>query len=107
MPNRKGRTQNSKRFVKNVKAIVQEELKDEIEEKHAITEYADVLCQRAIPSGAVTNGAGNFFKILPEIDHLHKELESPTALHLRPNSQTNQMFHLILHLLFGLLCLIC
>ena len=68
MPNRKGRTQNSKRFVKNVKAIVQEELKDEIEEKHAITEYADVLCQRAIPSGAVTNGAGNFFKILPEID---------------------------------------
>ncbi len=59
---------NSKRFEKNVKAIVQKELSEELEEKHAITEYADVLCQRAIPSGAVVNGAGNFFKILPEID---------------------------------------
>jgi len=58
----------SKRFEKNVKAIVQQELSDEIEEKHAITEYADVFCKRAIPSGLVLNGQGNFFKILPEID---------------------------------------
>lgn len=58
----------NKRFEKNVKAIVQKELMEEIEEKHAITEYADVFCKRAIPSGVVFNGQGNFFKILPEID---------------------------------------
>lgn len=58
----------TKRFEKNVKAIVQKELKEELEEKHAITEYADILCNKAIPSGVVTNGGGNFFKILPEID---------------------------------------
>lgn len=67
MPRPKG-SKNSKRFERNVKEIVQKELKEELEEKHAITEYADVLCKRAIPSGVVTNGGGNFFKILPEID---------------------------------------
>ena len=67
MPRQKA-AQPSKRFEKNVKAIVQKELSEEIEEKHAITEYADVLCKRSIPFGAVTNGGGNFFKILPEID---------------------------------------
>ena len=60
-------TKASKRFEKNVKEIVRMELADEIEEKFAITEYADVLIKREIPSGAVSNGAGNFFKILPEI----------------------------------------
>lgn len=68
MPRSKASPRRNKRFEKSVKAIVQDELKEELEEKFAITEYADVLCQRSIPSGNVTNGAGNFFKILPEID---------------------------------------
>lgn len=58
----------SQQLDKKVKSIVREQLKEEMEEKHAITEYADVFINRAIPFGAVTNGAGNFFKILPEID---------------------------------------
>lgn len=61
------KTQANKRFQQSVKEIVRMELQDEIEEKFAITEYADVLINRAIPSGNVSNGAGNFFKILPEI----------------------------------------
>ncbi len=65
MPPKKG---NSKRFVKSVKEIVQNELKEEIEEKHAITEYESIFMKSAIPAGVVFNGQGNFFKILPEID---------------------------------------
>lgn len=61
------KTQGSKRFQQSVKEIVRMELEDEIEEKYAITEYADKLINRTIPSGVVTNGGGNFFKILPEI----------------------------------------
>ncbi len=64
--------QNSKRFEKNVKAIVLKELEQEIEEKHAITDYNNVAINSAIPSGTVNNGdviggGGNFYKILPEI----------------------------------------
>ena len=65
MPKGKGGRKN---FDKKVKDIVKQELSNEIEEKHAITEYADVFINRNIPSGVVVNGAGNFFKILPEID---------------------------------------
>jgi hypothetical protein len=64
---------NSKRFEKNVKEIVRMELNDEIEEKHAITEYESIFLKRQIPAGVVLNGQGNFFKILPEID------QSPTG----------------------------
>jgi hypothetical protein len=63
---RNPRPKNSKRFQKSVKAIVQEELKQEIEEKHAITDYS-VDLDPIIPSGLVVNGLGNFFKILPNI----------------------------------------
>lgn len=69
----KSAPKNSKRFEKSVKQIVQNELKEEIEEKHAITDYNVVQIKRAIPSGVVLNGQGNFFKILPEID------QSPTG----------------------------
>jgi len=55
-------------FQKKVKEIVQKELKEEIEEKHAITEYESIFLNSAIPVGVVLNGQGNFFKILPEID---------------------------------------
>lgn len=73
MPNTKASPKGSyykpkKNFEKSVKKIVQKELSEELEEKHAITEYADVFINRAIPSGTVVNAAGNFFKILPEID---------------------------------------
>ncbi len=64
---------NSKRFEKSVKDIVHEELKEEIEEKHAICEYQNISINRAIPSGLVVNAdesgsTGNFYKILPEIE---------------------------------------
>ena len=51
-----------------VKEIVNQKLADEIEEKHAITEYFNVAIKKNIPSGVVLNGQGNFFKILPQIE---------------------------------------
>ena len=68
MTKRSARKPNTKRFVKSVQEIVQKELKEEIEEKHAITEYESIFMKSAIPAGVVLNGQGNFFKILPEID---------------------------------------
>jgi len=60
---------NKKQTLDNkVKSIVRQELSEEIEEKHAITDYSSVFIQKEIPSGVVLNGQGNFFKILPEID---------------------------------------
>lgn len=58
---------NSKRFEKSVKAIVRDELAEELEEKNCITEYSGVPINAPIPSGVVLNGQGNFFKLLPEI----------------------------------------
>lgn len=60
------RKQKKQTLDKKVKKIVLEELKQEIEEKHAITDYTTDLLS-IIPSGTVINGAGNFFKILPDI----------------------------------------
>ncbi len=67
------RKSNSKRFEKSVKEIVQKELKEELEEKHAICEYQNIAVNRAIPSGIVLNSdetgaTGNFYKILPQIE---------------------------------------
>ena len=67
---RKNRKQN---FDKKVKDIVLQELKSEIEEKHAICEYQNISIERTIPSGIVVNAdnaatTGNFYKILPEIE---------------------------------------
>ena len=56
-----------KNFDKSVKAIVHQELKKELEEKHAITDYGAVNIKSEIPSNVVLNGQGNFFQILPEI----------------------------------------
>jgi len=72
MPKSKQRP-NSKRFEKSVKDIVLKELKDELEEKHAIAEYQNIGVDRTIPSGIVLNSdnaaaTGNFYKILPEIE---------------------------------------
>jgi hypothetical protein len=58
----------SKRFEKNVKEIVREELKDELEEKQAIVQYDNIPIVREIPSGLVFNGQGNFFQMLPPIN---------------------------------------
>ena len=52
---------------KKVKAIVQKELSDELEEKHCITEYGSIPINAPIPFGTVLNGQGNFFKLMPEI----------------------------------------
>ncbi len=64
---------NRKTLDKKVKDIVIDELKKEIEEKHAICEYQNIPADRTIPSGQVFNAGesgstGNFFKILPEIE---------------------------------------
>ena len=69
----KKQMKNSKRFEKSVKSIVQKELSEELEEKHAICEYQNIAINRAIPSGVVINAGeggstGNFYKILPEIE---------------------------------------
>ena len=61
-------SKGSKRsFDARVKDIVQEELKDELEEKQCITEYSNVPILPDIPSGVVLNGQGNFFKLMPQI----------------------------------------
>ncbi len=52
---------------KKVKDIVLKELKQELEEKQALTEYNNVLLKTTIPSGVVLNGQGNFFKLIPQI----------------------------------------
>ncbi len=56
-----------KNFDKSVKEIVRNELAQELEEKNALTEYNNVLLKTTIPSGAVLNGQGNFFKLIPQI----------------------------------------
>jgi len=56
-----------KNFDKSVKDIVRKELSEELEEKQAIVEYSAVPLLSAIPMGAVINGGGNFFKLMPEI----------------------------------------
>ncbi len=66
------RTPSTKR-IKRVKkplqkADIKQVLNAMLEKKQAITEYPDVLMKPNIPTGAVTNGGGNFFKILPQID---------------------------------------
>ncbi len=60
--------QPSKRFEANVKDIVREELREELEEKQAIVQYDNIPVIREIASGVVFNGQGNFFKILPPIN---------------------------------------
>ena len=64
MPRRK----TKQTFDTKVKNIVRKQLEEEIEEKHAITEYESIFMKSAIPVGVVLNGQGNYFKILPEID---------------------------------------
>lgn len=66
MPRPKG-VKNTKRFEKSVKAIVHDELQQELEEKNAITDYAGIPLLTTIPSGVVLNGQGNFFKLMPEV----------------------------------------
>ncbi len=67
MPRPKG-VKNSKRFEKSVKSIVQQELAEEVEEKHALIDYTGVPINAAIPSGLVFSGQGNFFRLLPDIE---------------------------------------
>ncbi len=61
---RRGKKQTMKN---QIKTIVREQLDDELEQKHGITDYGAVSIKSVIPSGVVLNGQGNFFKILPEI----------------------------------------
>lgn len=68
MPAKRSYKGNSKRFEKNVKQIVQKELAEEVEEKHALIDYETVSLNRAIPAGVVLNGQGNFFKIMPPVE---------------------------------------
>lgn len=64
MPGKKG---NSKRFVKNVKAIVRDELQEELENKVGVIGMNDVdLDTSAIPNGNVA-ASSNIVRILPLI----------------------------------------
>jgi len=57
----------SKRFVKNVKTIVREELKDELEDKVGVIGFAnEKIDTAAIPHGDVATSS-NFIKLLPFI----------------------------------------
>ena len=66
MPTKKKSTRTT--FDKKVKEIVRKQISQEVEEKHALIDYANVPVKRAIPSGVVFNGQGNFYKILPPIE---------------------------------------
>lgn len=67
MPRQKGQT-NSKRFERSVKQIVRKELDEELEDKNAIVSYQDTFIKAPIPSGAVFNNQGNFFRLLAPIE---------------------------------------
>jgi hypothetical protein len=59
---------NKQTLDKKVKEIVRKQIAEEVEEKHALIDYLTVDLKRAIPSGVVLNGQGNFFKLLPPIE---------------------------------------
>lgn len=52
---------------KEIKQAVYEELSKQLELKNSIVGYSNVAIQRSIPSGVVFNGAGNFFRLMPQI----------------------------------------
>jgi len=52
-----------KKLKSQIKTIVRDQLNDELELKHGITDYGAVALKSVIPSGVVLNGQGNFFKI--------------------------------------------
>ncbi len=60
---------NSKRFQKSVKAIVREELKEEIEEKQALISYDNKTLNANIPSGDVQSST-NYMRLLGPIDQI-------------------------------------
>lgn len=59
---------NSKRFEKSVKALIRDELDQELEDKHAIVSYEDKGLNAGIPSGLVFNDQGNFYRLLAPIE---------------------------------------
>ncbi len=60
---------NSKRFQKSVKAIVREELKEEIEEKKALISYDNKTLNANIPSGDVQSSF-NYMRLLGPIEQI-------------------------------------
>lgn len=58
---------NSKRFEKSVKAIVNQELSEELEEKISIVEYPNQVPSKEIPFGVI-GAQQNVFKLLPPIN---------------------------------------
>ena len=69
---------NSKRFQKSVKAIVREELKEEIEEKHALISYDNNQLSANIPSGDVSSST-NYMRLLGPIDQMSYALPSSSG----------------------------
>ncbi|WP_445779399.1 hypothetical protein [Shewanella sp.] len=66
MPRRKGSKQPSKNFTKQVRSIVQKELKQELEEKTAVIGMKAVSVLPNIPNGNVS-ASPNFVRLLPFI----------------------------------------
>lgn len=59
---------NTKRFEQSVKALIRDELDQELEDKLAITDYEDTFIKAAIPSGQVFNNQGSFYRLLAPIE---------------------------------------
>lgn len=51
-----------------VKALIRDELDQELEDKHAIVSYQDKGLNAGIPSGLVFNDQGNFYRLLAPIE---------------------------------------
>lgn len=63
------RMRNTKRFEKSVKAIVRDELKEEVEEKKALISYDNNTLNANIPSGNV-QASFNYMRLLGPIDQI-------------------------------------
>lgn len=74
----KPRKNTKKNFDKRVKDIVIKELKEEIEEKHALISYDNNSLNANIPSGNVTSSF-NYMRLLGPIDQISYALPTATA----------------------------
>ncbi|WP_445779151.1 hypothetical protein [Shewanella sp.] len=61
------KVQNDKITKADVKEIVRKAMANETEMKYAIAGFDNVAIKAAIPSGTVTSGVGNFFRLMPDV----------------------------------------
>lgn len=61
------KVQSDKLSKADVKEIVRKAIANETEMKYAIAGFDNVAIKSAIPSGIVTSGVGNFFRLMPDV----------------------------------------